>query len=442
MADPCKASVLAGLIELNTRKLAATALNRVVTEGKSLTAALDEILPSIPLDIDRGFVQALCYGVVRWYFRLDSLLRELVAKPIRDPEVRLLVLVGLYQLEYTRVKPHAAVAETVSALGTKTWAKPLVNGVLRNFQRQREALLAQVDSEESVVFSHPEWLVGKLRKQWPEHYLRLLEQANQPPPFSLRVNRLRVDRDGYLELLAKAGMAARPCRFSASGVVLEQPVATHGLPGFADGWVSVQDEAAQLAAGLLDLRPGQRVLDLCAAPGGKTLHILETEPALASLTALDLAAERLAKINDNLQRAQLSATVLCGDAANPQGWWDGGQYERILLDAPCSATGVIRRHPDIKLLRRPEDITQLTHLQRRILDAAWSLLADGGLLVYATCSILKEENELQIARFLRDHPQAREVPIQAGWGHEGAAGRQILSGEDGMDGFYFACLAK
>jgi 16S rRNA (cytosine967-C5)-methyltransferase len=422
--------------------LAADVLSRVVGEGKSLTDALDEILPKIPRDIDRALVRALCFGVARWYHRLDFILGRLVAKPIRDTEVRLLALLGLYQLEYTRVKPHAAVSETVSALGGKIWAKPLLNAVLRRFQRERDGLLVLADADECAAFSHPAWLIGKTRKSWPEQCEAILHQANRQPPLTLRVNRRIASRTDYLLALGQAGIMAHPCRFAESAVTLQSPLAVQNLPGFAQGGVSVQDEAAQLAAGLLCLNKGQRVLDVCAAPGGKTLHILESRADMGEVVALDIAAGRLRRIDANLARAGVAATVVCGDALEPGGWWDGRPFDRILLDAPCSATGVIRRHPDIKLLRRPEDIPRLVDLQRRILYRVWPLLTVGGLMVYATCSVLKEENEHQIAGFLRDHADAAERPIEAEWGSPRQPGRQILSGEDGMDGFYYACLAK
>jgi len=427
---------------VNSRSLAAKALRQVTAEGASLTAALDSVLPSIPQANDRAFVQALCFGVTRWYFRLDFILRQLATKPIRDEEIRLLALLGLYQLEYSRVKPHAAVAETVEAAGGKTWAKPLLNGVLRNFQRERERLLALADSHETAAFSHPAWLIGKIRKSWPEDCAAILDRANLPPPMSLRVNLSQGGREAYLETLKAAEIPASPCRHANSGIILDNPVGVEHLPGFGQGRVSVQDESAQLAADLLDLQAGQRVLDVCAAPGGKTLHILESQPNLAEVVALDIAPDRLGRITENLARVGFTATVKAGDAANPSAWWDGKPFDRILLDAPCSATGVIRRHPDIKLLRQAEDILQLAVQQRRILENIWPLLAKDGLLVYATCSILKEENEKLVAGFLHAHPEAKEITIKAEWGRACSVGRQILSGENGMDGFYYALLSK
>ncbi|HUL11959.1 MAG TPA: 16S rRNA (cytosine(967)-C(5))-methyltransferase RsmB [Methylococcaceae bacterium] len=428
---------------MNTRGLAAQTLVRVIGERRSLTAALEAILSKIPQENDRAFVQALCFGAMRWYWRLDFFLRQLAAKPIRDEEIRTLALLGLYQLEYTRVKPYAAVAETVAAAaGRKRWAKPFLNGLLRSYQRERERLQTLADADESASLSYPLWLIEQIRRDWPEDFAAILSRGNLQAPLVLRVNRLKCERARYLEWLAEAEIAARPCDFAESAAVLENPVAVERLPGFGEGWVSVQDEAAQLAAGLLDTQPGQRVLDVCAAPGGKTLHLLESCPDAGEVVALDIAPERVGRIRENLSRAGVRATVLTANATEPSTWWDGKPFDRILLDAPCSATGVIRRHPDIKLLRQPEDIAQLQTLQRRILEAVWPLLAEGGVLLYATCSILRRENEAQIADFLGSHPQAREMPITADWGRSMPCGRQILTGEAGMDGFYYARLCK
>jgi 16S rRNA (cytosine967-C5)-methyltransferase len=427
---------------LNSRALAASILTRVVGEGRSLTAALESALPELPSDQDRAFVQSLCYGVLRGYERLEGLLGQLAPRPIKDFEIRMLALLGVHQLEYMRVKPHAAVAETVAAAGAKNWAKPLLNGILRNYQRQRERLLSQADAIESCRLNHPAWLIERIRTDWPEQAEALFAEGNRPPPMTLRVNRRKLTRDEYLARLASAGLSARPGEHAPEAVVLESPVAVERLPGFAGGLVSVQDEAAQLAAGLLDLRPGQRVLDVCAAPGGKTLHILETCPELAAVVALDIADERIDRLKQNLAREHLGATVLAGDATAPDAWWDGRPFDRILLDAPCSATGVIRRHPDIKRLRRPQDIGALQDLQARILDAVWRLLAPGGELLYATCSVLRAENEATMTRFLDTHPEARALAIEARWGRSSGPGRQILTGERGMDGFYYARLAR
>jgi len=429
-------------MESNSRAFAADVLVQVVGEQKTLTFALESILPKIPRENDRAFVQALCYGVMRWYWRLDYLLGLLTRKPIKDLDLRMLALLGLYQLKYTRVKPHAAVAETVSAARRKAWAKPLLNGILRTYLREQPTLETRLEEKAAVAEAHPEWLVSELQRDWPDRYAEILRQNNLAPPLVLRVNRLAISREDYLEQLAQGGIPASASPVGESGVVLESPMPVEGLPGFAKGWISVQDGAAQLAAPLLELKPGLRVLDVCAAPGGKLMHILEACPDLKDVVAIDISPERVARIHDNLARAGLNAKVLAADAANPEAWWDGQAFDRILLDAPCSATGVIRRHPDIKVLRKPGDLAGLLESQRRILDAAWSMLAPGGLLLYATCSILRQENEVRIAEFLKTHSDAVDAPIEAAWGEAVSHGRQILTGDRGMDGFYYARIAK
>jgi 16S rRNA (cytosine967-C5)-methyltransferase len=314
--------------------------------------------------------------------------------------------------------------------------------VLRRFQREREQLLAIIDCEPTARLSHPGWLLAESQQAWPEQWQSILKAANSRPPMSLRVNLGRIDRQEYLQQLSAATIAARPLSDIPSALVLEQPVEVGVLPGFADGLVSVQDGGAQLAAGLLDLQPGQSVLDVCSAPGGKSCHILELEPEV-SLTAVDVDQDRLALVQDNLQRLGLNARVVLGDAIDPEGEWaQMDSYDRILLDVPCSATGVIRRHPDIKLLRRPEDLERLVSVQRKLLSTVWPLLKPGGILLYATCSLLPQENEQQVEWFLCQQGDARERPIEAEWGHRRTIGRQTLPGEATMDGFYYASLEK
>ena len=427
---------------MNTRALAADVLVQVVGEGKTLTLALDEALPGIPQDNDRAFVQALCYGVLRWYGRLERILELLVRKPIKDAQVRMLALLGLYQLHYMRVKPHAAVGETVAAAGPKTWAKPLLNGILRTYQRQQADLEARAEDSEASATAHPGWLIERFKQDWPAHYAQLLAHNNNAPPLALRVNRLKLSRDAFLSRLSERHLSGQPSKFCDDAVILDAPCPVENLPGFMAGEVSVQDTAAQLAAVLLDAASGQRVLDLCAAPGGKTAHILELCPDLGELVAVDIAPERIKRVQENLTRSGLTATLIAADATQPDVWWDHQPFDRILVDAPCSATGVIRRHPDIKVLRKPTDIDELTTLQSRILEAAWTMLAPGGRLVYATCSVLRAENEAIIARFLDRHDDAREIPVTAEWGMAVNHGRQILTGAEGMDGFYYAVLER
>ncbi|MBK1727741.1 16S rRNA (cytosine(967)-C(5))-methyltransferase [Halorhodospira neutriphila] len=315
-------------------------------------------------------------------------------------------------------------------------AAGLVNAVLRKLRRQPPPPPA----DEATRYALPGWLAERLRRAWPADWPALAEAGNAHPPMALRVNLRRTSREAYLAELARCGLAAQPGAVAPEAVVLEAPCPVEQLPGFREGRVSVQDEAAQLAAALLDPRPGERVLDACAAPGGKTLHLAERCPE-AAITALDRSARRLRQVADNLARAGAEAERLAADAAEPGRWWDGRSYERILLDAPCTGTGVIRRHPDIKWLRGPDDAGRMAGAQRRLLEALWGLLAPGGRLLYATCSILPEENEAVAAAFLADHPEARLGPAPAA-GRPTGHGWQILPGEAGMDGFFYACLER
>ena len=428
---------------MNLRICAAKVLSQVLDDGQSLTSALANALPKLKEAQDRAFVQALCYGVIRHYYQLDFMMGRLLGKPLKqkDGDIKALILLGLYQLQSMRVKAHAAVSETVAATKHKPWARGLVNAVLRQYQRDADTLQLACNNDAQACHNHPEWMINRLRLCWPQQADSLFTANNQSPPMALRVNLLQGSRDEYLELLNEQGIAAHLVEYCATALMLEQPVDVGQLPGFATGRVSVQDTAAQLAAGLLDVQPGQQVLDMCAAPGGKTAAILEAQPLLQSMLAVDIDEQRLQRVTENLQRLQLKAEVLAVDAA-AQSWAEDRRFQRILLDAPCSGLGVIRRHPDIKLLRRDSDIAVLQALQNRILNAAWQLLEPGGVLLYATCSGLKQENEEQIAGFLGQHPDAEEWPIVADWGEARPHGRQILSGDRQMDGFYYARLLK
>jgi 16S rRNA (cytosine967-C5)-methyltransferase len=439
---------------MNARAIAASVLLRVLKDKQSLTAALDTVLPSISAAQEGAFVQALCYGVARHYAELDFILNTLLSKPLKakDAEVNVLGLIGLYQLKCMRVKDHAAVSETVAALKRQPWAKALLNAVFRRYLRERETLDALVEQNPAAHCNHPAWLMARIQQDWPEHAEQILYANNQLPPMALRVNLTRCSREAYADLLMSAGIAAEPVPCCPTTLVLQHPLPVEQLPHFAEGWVSVQDTAAQLAASLLNVLPGHRVLDLCAAPGGKTCAILELQPALKSLWAVDIDANRLARVQANLDRLGLQAELRVGDALTVDDWWDGQLFDRILVDAPCSALGVIRRHPDIKLLRLVTDIEPLVKLQHSILAQAWRLLAPGGILVYATCSVLKQENEQQIQTFLKQHPEAMELVIDASWGVSVSVGRQILTGitasatplphSQSMDGFYYARLLK
>ena len=387
----------------------------------------------------------LAFGTARWQPRLDLLAAQLLQKPFKaaDADVQALLLVGLYQLFYTRIPAHAAIGETVGCADKlKPWAKGLLNAVLRRAQREGEALLADMERDPVVRTAHPRWLQKALKACWPQQWEAICAANNAHPPMILRVNRRHHSRDAYLALLTETGISASPCQYSRDGILLAEACDVRGLPGFAEGWVSVQDEAAQLAADLMELAPGQRVLDACCAPGGKTCHLLEAEAGLAEVVAIDTEAKRLARVRENLDRLQLDAQLIACDARDTASWWDGKPFQRILLDAPCSATGVIRRHPDIKLTRQADDIPALAALQGELLDALWPTLEVGGMLVYATCSSLPTENTEVIEAFLARTPGARELDLALEAGLRQPHGRQLLAQEGGHDGFYYAKLIK
>lgn len=427
---------------MNTRLIAAKVLTSVIRDGQSLTAALNNTLGVVESDKDRAFIQALCYGVCRNFHRLDYILSQMLDKPLKDLDIKALALIGLYQLKFMRVKSHAAVSETVLAARKKPWAKAFINALLRTYLRGQEGFEQKADNVKSALVSHPDWLIQQIEQDWPIQAQQIFQQNNEQPPMALRVNLANISQDQYLQKLRDQGIKAEAVSFCRSAILLNKPAVVDILPGFNEGWVSVQDTAAQLAAELLDVQIGHRVLDVCAAPGGKAAHILEHQPKVRELVAVDIDKLRLQRVNDNFQRLKLSAKLIVGDASKPEDWWDGQLFDRILLDVPCSALGVIRRHPDIKLLRRAEDISTLQVLQQRIMTAVWPLLAPGGIMLYATCSILKQENEQQIEAFLATNANAIEVPINADWGLVRRYGRQILTGESAMDGFYYALIRK
>lgn len=389
---------------------------------------------------DRALLTALVAGSLRWHHRLDWQLNELVLRPLaaRDAELAALIRIGLFQLQWLRIPDHAAVAatvETAPALG-KGHAKSLINAVLRRFLREREALEARMRDVPVARLSHPAWLIDAIAADWPRAAERIFEANNTQAPMWLRVNPRRGSRGSYLRELASAGIAGTAATDLPHAILLAEPVPVAELPGFGEGRVSVQDGAAQYAALLLDTRPGQRVLDACAAPGGKTAHVLESCPGIAELLAIDIDAERLATVAENLARLGLVATLFAADAAEPATWWDGRPFERILLDAPCTATGVIRRHPDIKVLRRPADVDRAAVLQSHLLRALWPLLAAGGRLVYVTCSILERENAAQVEEFV-GATRGACVALP-----ENPFAGQSLPGEANRDGFYYACIDR
>ena len=430
---------------MNPRLAAAKALAAVLNGKASLNSSLPTQLDKVE-DRDRGFTQDLAFGTARWQPRLSALAAKLLQKPFKaaDADVEALLLVGLYQLLYTRVPAHAAIGETVGCADKlkKPWAKALLNAVLRRAQRESEALLAELEHDPVVRTAHPRWLQKSLKAFWPQQWEAICAANNAHPPMILRVNRRHHTREAYLGLLADADIAATACTYSRDGIILEVAADVRSLPGFAQGWISVQDEAAQLAADLLDLAPGQRVLDACCAPGGKTCHMLEAEPGLAGVVAVDLEAKRLVRVRENLERLGLSAELIAADGRDTATWWDGKPFQRILLDAPCSATGVIRRHPDIKLTRQAQDIAALAQLQGELLDALWITLEVGGILLYATCSTLPTENTEVIEAFLARTAGARELDLATTAGVKQPHGRQLLAQEGGHDGFYYAKLIK
>ena len=393
----------------------------------------------------RALVQDLCYGVLRHRGALDAMLAPLLSKPLRDERLRQLLRIGLYQLQHTHAAPHAVVDQAVQACIAlpAVAAKGLINAVLRGFLRRKNELQAASGGCDEGRYSFPQWWVDKIRTQYPQQFAEILKAGNQHAPLTLRVNPRRTTRDDYLARLTADGVPATVLKpaLERHAVVLGKPMPVQRLPGFSEGHVSVQDASAQRAAPLLDVQNGMRVLDACAAPGGKTAHILELADVM--LTALDQDASRLDRVNANLRRLGLTANVVCGDAADPQAWWDGLPFDRILADVPCSASGVTRRHPDIKWSRRAADIAQFAMRQQAVIDALWRLLAAGGKFLYVTCSVFREENHLQIARFIERHADAQlqtlpldEFPVayaqQAG---------QILP-DAVHDGFYYALLQK
>lgn len=426
------------------RAMAALAVLRVIRDGRFLDTAMEEVREQTRGESSfNPLIQELVYGTLRWYHQLAGVANLFVTRPFKskDADVRALLLVGLYQLRHMRVADHAAVDTTVGAaehLG-KPWAKGVINACLRAYLRETPRIEALISASEELRYSHPSWLIEALRRDYPYTWIKIVTANNERPPLSLRVNTSRVSRSDYLAELNELGIRAKPHHSVETAVFVENPVPVEQLPGFREGRVSVQDAAAQLAAVFLDTRPYHRVLDACAAPGGKAAHILERTPSLAELTALDTEPKRLERVRENLQRLGHSARLISADARDRSAWWDGSTYDRILLDVPCSATGVIRRHPDIKVRRRPDDLPKLLETQAEILASVWPSLTRGGKLLYVTCSVLSEENERQVRHFMALQPDAVVEPLGP---DSSRLGYQILPGDNEMDGFYYARLRK
>ncbi len=426
------------------RALAIKILTSVIIKGRSLTDALSyHLAVARP---ENAFAKQLCFGTLRFYERLNWQLTQLLSKPLKEDQqtVRLVLILGLYQVQFSHVPAHACVSETVELVREidQEWAVALVNGVLRNFLREQKTLDARMHYVEVARYSHPLWLIKALKNSYPEKWLAILEAGLCQAPLTVRVNVKKLTREVYLQKLNELGIAAAATRHSPAGVRFAKGLSAVKIPGFLEGEISVQDEAAQLAAWILELAPGQRVLDACAAPGGKSCHLLET--ADIHLTALEIDAQRCLLIAQNLQRLQLTASIVHADASDLNAWWDQQLFDRILLDAPCSATGIIRRQPDIKLHRHVADVKQLMMMQTTLLATLWQTLKPGGILVYATCSILPSENSAIIQAFLKTHGNAELKPI--GVKHLAADKDSgivaILPGFDDMDGFFYAKLQK
>ena len=424
------------------RKVAVRILTSLVRDGRSLS----ELLPAAQTDLEAresAMLQELAFGVCRNYGKLEAIVGELLQKPLRnkDTDVRMLLWLALYEIAFMRTPDYAVTSSYVGLTQKikKNWAKGLVNATLRNFLRKQEELLGKAEAKNP--HSLPEWIQKRIAKDWPQHSDEVFTAMNLRAPLTLRANAKKTDRSTLCKKFEETGLSTEDCEFSAHGFRVPDAPPVAALPGFADGEFSVQDQSAQLAAMLLRPQAGERVLDACAAPGGKSCHLLEIEPAI-ELHCLDEDESRLARVRQNFERLGLQAKILCADANVPDSWWDGTHYDAILLDAPCSALGALRRHPDIRLLRRESDIRALARHQLALLNTLWPLLKPGGRLIYATCSVLKQENEECVQKFLASTDDATEIPIEAEWGIPATRGRQILPGQHEADGFYYARLAK
>jgi 16S rRNA (cytosine967-C5)-methyltransferase len=430
---------------LNSRALAAQVLLDVVDEQKSLTSAL-AYFSKQGLEQDKPLLQHLCFGSCRYFFSINALSKILLVKPLPESArpIQALLWVGLYQLAHSEISEHAAINETVEACDQLKLGKfkGVLNAILRRFQREKTELMAGLKDSEVPSFEHPKWFIKLLKKNWPDQWQAICEQGNKQAPLCLRNNDRSQTRSEYLQTLKSFDIEAAKGKHALTSIYLEQACDVTKLPGFIDASCSVQDEAAQLAGALLNPQPNERILDACSAPGGKTCHILEHSNNLSHVLALDADAKRLTRVEENLARLKLTAQVIQGHAQNPEDWWDGVPFDRILLDVPCSATGVIRRHPDIKLLRKKEDIDNLAQLQGQILRKAWDLLKPGGTLLYATCSILSVENSDNIAAFLSEQSDAQLEPMELSTGIDTGFGWQLFPQANGHDGFFYALLKK
>lgn len=438
---------------LASRKLALQQLLAVLKDGQSLSA-LSHLSESVD-PRDAAFARMVSFGVLRFYHQLAAQLAPLLQTPLKakDQDLQLILLMALYQLQHSRVPDYAVVDAAVKQVrkSRKQWAASMVNAVLRNFIRQQAADKPNDDKAlqtDEVVYAHPQWIIDRLKQDWPDCWQKILQASNQQAPMTLRVNQQKIAADEYQKILQQQNISAGTVNYAPAALVLTEACDVRQLPGFADGWVSVQDAGAQLAAQILRPQPQERVLDACAAPGGKTAHLFEQQPCIA-LTAVDISESRLARVKENCDRLGFAPQLVVADAVATEDWWQGDMFDKILLDVPCSASGVIRRHPDIKHLRRADDIENLQQMQRDILQKTWGLLKPGGQLLYATCSLFKAENEQQIDWFTRQNSDAELSDLPAAlWKMaeqnqcRASIGLQLFPGAYTNDGFYYALLQK
>jgi len=426
----------------NPRLAVIQALSEVLDDNKNLGDS--QALSSLQDSRDNALARNLAYGVLRWKSALEWLAGELLSKPIKKREVHVqrLLLLGLQQLWHDQTASHAAVNETAECarLLNKPWAVGLINAVLRRFQREQELFLNKLE-QSGKQYAHPDWLLKEIQKDWPEQWPGIIDANNRQAPLWLRINRQRADEEQLRIDLKDAGFTTNDHTYARDAICINPAAPVARIPGFEGGWLSVQDPAAQLARDLLNPQSGDRILDACAAPGGKTAHLLECCKGI-ELTVLDRQPQRIKQINQNLHRLGLKAETVVADATDVESWWKGQKFHKILLDAPCSATGVIRRHPEIKWLRSNGHVDSVRQIQAGLLTALWPLLEPGGILVYATCSILKRENHQQVHQFLEQHPDAVVEEPDVEWGTASPYGHQILPGEARMDGFFYAVLRK
>ena len=430
----------------DTRLLAVKILCNVLQQQKKLSLILPEFNQQLDNNRDRAFLQELCYGLARWYHRLEIILEILIEKPLkaRDLDIKILIMLGLYQFLYMRVPDHAVISTAVDICPAlrKAWAKNLVNALLRKFQRTQDKILLEAGEISDSELSHPYWLIELLKKDYPEKWMEICVANNRRAPMFLRINPAKTSRESYLQLLHDKGINATASEISSQGILLEIPVDTDLLPSFSDGYCSVQDLSAQMTPRFMDLNPDLRVLDACAAPGGKLIHLLESGINAKNLTALEPEKTRYQRTQESLKRLEFEPLLLNRDALETDTWWDGIFFDRILLDAPCSASGIIRRQPDIKLTRTPETLATITQLQNALLCKLWPLLKPGGKLLYVTCSVLHCENGQQIKMFLDHHQDAKTNNLHCEIGSATGYGWQILPGDGNADGFFYALLEK